>query len=81
MAWHHPNHDNPLWVLLLKNQLFHQVVTVVQRMKPTEENIMYIRQLADAIEYEYLRKREILDVEQGLGSESGAVKKALEKAK
>lgn len=77
-SWHHPNYDNPHWVLLIKNFLFHKTLTIIQRMKPTVENVMYIRQYADAIEYEYLRKREIVDVAEGIGADSNAVKKAVE---
>lgn len=78
-AWHHPNRENPRWVLIMKNHLFHKVVTLVQRMLPNVENVMYIRQFIDALEYEYLKKREVLDVAQGIGADSNAVIKAIKK--
>jgi len=68
MPRHHPAYKvHPEWTIDLKNHLFHQVATVVQRMKPTEENLMWIRGLIDALEWEYLNKRAILDVEQRMG--------------
>ncbi len=76
-SWHHPDYSKPRWVLLIKNFLWHKVVTMIQRMNPTQENIMYIRQFIDALEWEYLQKRAVCDVEEGIGQDSDAVKKAL----
>lgn len=81
MAWHHPDKRNsPRWVLDVGNQMFHKVVTVVQRMLPTIENLVVIRNLVDALEWEYLRKKEVLDVAEGIGVDSTAVKKAIKEA-
>jgi len=60
--------------------MFHKVVTVVQRMLPTIENLVVIRNLVDALEWEYLRKKEVLDVAEGIGVDSTAVKKAIKEA-
>lgn len=70
-VYHHPNKElYPDWVILLKNDLFHRVLTVVQRMNPTAENLMFIRGLADSLEYEYLMKRRELDIADKIGEES-----------
>ena len=59
---HHPSKALfPHWVLNLGNKLFHQVVTVSQRMNATDENLAKIRVLIDALEFEYLMKRRELD--------------------
>jgi len=80
MAWHHPNTTEfPEWVVDVGNNHFHKCLTIVQRMNPTPENLTVIRGLIDSLEYEYLDKRRILDVQEGIGSDSTAVKKALEK--
>lgn len=81
MAWHHPNiTDYPKWVIETGNNHFHKTLTIVQSMRATQENIAVIRGLCDSLEYEYLRKRCELDVAEGIGADSAAVKKALEKA-
>lgn len=68
-CWHHPNKASyPDWVILLPNFLFHQVCTVVQRMKANAQNIAAIRGLIDALEYEYLRKRRTLDEAERIGA-------------
>lgn len=78
MAWHHPNRKAlPRWVLDVGNQMFHKTITIVQRMLPNIENLVIIRNLIDALEWEYLRKKAILDVEEGIGADSTAVKKAI----
>ena len=78
MALHHPDRKaHPRWVIETGNQFFHKCLTIVQRMKPTPENLMVIRGLCDALEWEYLHKRLIMDVEDGIGADSTAVKKAL----
>ena len=78
MASHHPDREGlPRWILDLGNNTFHKTVTIVQRMNPTEENITIIHNLIMALEWEYLIKRCLLDVEQELGAETPAVKKAL----
>lgn len=78
MASHHPDREGlPRWILDLGNNIFHKAVTIVQRMKPTEENVTIIHNLIMALEWEYLIKRCILDQEQELGAETPAVKKAL----
>lgn len=65
MALHHPDYLlYPNWVIFLPNQLFHKIVTVVQRMKATNQNLAGIRALIDCLEYEYLRKRQQLDEEE-----------------
>lgn len=80
-AYHHPDkHEYPEWVILIKNHLFHKVVTIVQRMLPTTDNLMYIRGFIDALEWEYLCKRRALDVEEKIGADSHAVQKAIEEA-
>ena len=62
MPEHHPDRERyPDWTLSLRNHLFHQVCTVCQRMKATTENLADIRALIDALEYEYLMKRRVLD--------------------
>lgn len=58
---HHPDYDYPHWTVNLKNNLFHKILTVVQIMKATPENLADIRALCDCLEYEYLQKRRILD--------------------
>ncbi len=78
MANHHPDRDGlPAWVLDVGNQIFHKTVTIVQRMLPTEENVTIIHNLIMALEWEYLSKRCILDVGEGLCYNSVAVQKAL----
>lgn len=78
MANHHPDREGlPEWVIDLGNQFFHKAVTIVQRMLPNPENLAVIRGLIDALEYEYLVKRAVLDVSEGIGIDSTAVKKAL----
>jgi len=80
-SYHHPDKaEHPRWVLIMKNFLFHKVITIVQRMLPNEDNIMYIRSFIDALEWEYLVKRRFLDVADKIGAESGAVKKAVKEA-
>jgi len=62
MALHHPDKTlYPDWVIETGNQFFHQVLTVAQRMRATEENLAKIRGFLDALEYEYLMKRKELD--------------------
>ena len=62
MAKHHPSKALfPNWTLDLRNQLFHRVVTIIQRMNETPQNLADIRALIDALEFEYLMKRRILD--------------------
>ena len=80
-AYHHPDRkEYPEWVIYMKNFLFHKVVTIVQRMLPNEENLMFIRGFLDALEWEYLCKRRALDIEQKIGVDSGAVQKAIKEA-
>lgn len=79
-AYHHPDYSVPRWVILIKNHLWHKVVTMVQRMNSTEDNLMYLRGFIDALDVEYLRMRRDLDVAQGIGADSNAVKKAVKKA-
>jgi hypothetical protein len=68
-ARHHPDYEkHPNWTIWMKNHLFHKVVTLVQRMKSTPENLMWIRGFIDALEYEYLQKRAVCDVEEGIGT-------------
>lgn len=65
MALHHPDKAlYPDWELFLPNQLFHQVVTIIQHMNATDLNLSYIRAFIDSLEYEYLMKRRILDEEE-----------------
>jgi hypothetical protein len=78
MANHHPDREGmPKWVLDLGNQFFHKAVTIVQRMKPTEENITKIHNLIMALEFEYLVKRAVMDVRDKIGADSTAVLKAI----
>lgn len=78
MAGHHPNRDDlPRWTLDLGNQVFHKTVTIVQRMLATEENVTIIHNLIMALEWEYLIKRCVLDVGEGLCYNTTAVQKAL----
>ena len=46
-------------------------------MLPNEENVTIIHNLIMALEFEYLVKRAILDVGEGIGRDSTAVRKAL----
>lgn len=63
MALHHPHKSlYPDWTIYLGNQQFHLCVTIVQRLRPTAENLAIIRGLIDSLEYEYLRKRRYLDI-------------------
>jgi hypothetical protein len=81
MANHHPDRENfPEWVLDVGNQYFHKTTTIVQRMLPTPENVTIIHNLIMALEYEYLIKRCILDVEEGIAKDAPAVKKAIKEA-
>lgn len=69
-AYHHPDKQAwPEWVIWMKNHFFHRVCTIVQRMNPTPENIACIRGLLDALEFEYLRKRRVLDEAERIGHE------------
>lgn len=78
MANHHPDREGlPKWVLDVGNQIFHKTLTIVQRMLPTEENVTIIHNLIMALEWEYLQKRCILDVGEGLCYNAVAVQKAL----
>jgi hypothetical protein len=78
MANHHPDREGlPSWVLDLGNQIFHKTCTVVQGMLPTEENVTIIHNLIMALEWEYLIKRAVLDVGEGLCMNTVAVRKAL----
>jgi hypothetical protein len=78
MAGHHPDREAmPEWVLDVGNQIFHKTVTIVQRMLPNAENITVIHNLIMALEFEYLVKRAVLDMEEGIGSDSTAVKNAI----
>jgi len=62
VAKHHPSKALfPCWTLDIRNQLFHRVVTIVQRMNENEQNLADIRTLIDALEFEYLIKRRVLD--------------------
>ena len=62
MAKHHPSKALfPYWTLNLGNQLFHKTVTIAQRMNETDENLAKLRALIDALEFEYLMKRRVLD--------------------
>ena len=62
MAHHHPSKALfPNWTLWIRNQLFHKVITIIQHMNETEQNLADIRAFADAIEFEYLMKRRVLD--------------------
>jgi hypothetical protein len=58
---HHPDYDYPHWTINLKNNMFHKVLTVIQNMKATPENLADIRAFCDSLEYEYLQKRRVLD--------------------
>lgn len=58
---HHPDYDYPHWTVTLRNNMFHKVITIIQNMKCTTENLADIRAFCDVIEYEYLQKRRILD--------------------
>jgi hypothetical protein len=81
MASHHPDRAGmPTWVLDLGNQFFHKAVTIVQRMLATPENVTVIHNLIMALEYEYLIKRAVLDMEEGIGKDVPAVRKALKEA-
>ena len=63
MALHHPDKElYPEWTIYLGNQIFHQCVTIVQRMGATPENLAIIRGFVDSLEYEYLGKRRYLDI-------------------
>jgi hypothetical protein len=78
MAGHHPDREAmPEWVLDVGNQIFHKAVTIVQRMLPNAENITVIHNLIMALEFEYLVKRAVLDMEEGIGQDSTAVKNAI----
>lgn len=78
MAGHHPDRAGlPEWTLDLGNQVFHKTVTIVQRMLPNEENVTIIHNLIMALEYEYLCKRAVLDVSQGINKDTTAVKNAI----
>lgn len=61
MPKHHPDYEYPHWTLDVKNNLFHQTLTVVQRMKATTENLVYIHNLIVSLFYEYTQKIRILD--------------------
>lgn len=80
MSWHHPDYDHPEWVIDVGNREFHKIITIMQRMNPTPENLAVIRGLIDSLEYEYLQKRRVLDVKEGIGKDSAAVKRSKEKA-
>jgi hypothetical protein len=82
MANHHPDREKyPEWVIDLGNNIFHKTVTIIQRMLPTPENMAIIRGVLDALEFEYLEKRRFIDVEELIGADSTAVKKALKEKK
>lgn len=82
MANHHPDREKyPEWVIDVGNNIFHKTVTIIQRMLPTPENMAIIRGLIDALEFEYLEKRRFIDVEELIGADSTAVKKALKEQK
>ena len=62
MALHHPDIiSHPDWTIYLGNQLFHQCVSIVQRMRPTAENLAIIRGFIDSLEYSYLKKRAVIE--------------------
>jgi hypothetical protein len=46
-------------------------------MLPNAENITVIHNLIMALEFEYLVKRAVLDMEEGIGQDSTAVKNAI----
>lgn len=78
MANHHPDREGlPEWVLDVGNQIFHKTLTIVGRMLPTPENVTIIHNLIMSLEFEYLIKRALLDVYDGIGKDSTAVKKAI----
>jgi hypothetical protein len=82
MASHHPDREKyPEWIIDVGNQMFHKTLTIIQRMLPVPENMAIIRGLIDALEYEYLEKRRFIDVEELIGADSTAVKKALKEKK
>jgi len=63
MALHHPDKEQyPNWVIDTGNHFFHKALTIAQRMKPDPWNLAIIRGFIDALEWEYLKKRRILDV-------------------
>ena len=66
---HHPDYDYPFWTLNVRNNMFHKTLTILQSMKATTENLADIRAFADAVEYEYLQKRRILDEHDDLEDE------------
>jgi hypothetical protein len=81
MAGHHPDRSAfPEWVLDVGNQIFHKAITICQRMLPTPENVTVIHNLIMSLEYEYLIKRAVLDMKEGIGADSAAVKKAIKEA-
>jgi hypothetical protein len=49
-------------------------------MLPTPENVTVIHNMIMALEYEYLVKRAVLDMEEGIGKDVPAVRKALKEA-
>jgi len=62
MPAHHPDKERyPDWTLELKNNLFHKVVTVVQRMKSTPENLTAVFNLICSLFYELLRMLREID--------------------
>jgi hypothetical protein len=78
MAGHHPDRKAmPTWVLDVGNQIFHKTVTICQRMLPNAENVTVIHNLIMALEFEYLVKRAVLDMEEGIGQDTAAVRKAV----
>ena len=79
MSYHHPDYAYSDWVIWVGNREFHKTITIVQRMRPTPENLAVIRGLIDSLEYEYLQKRRTLDVAEGVGKDSAAVKRAQKK--
>ena len=82
MANHHPDREKYReWIIDCGNQMFHKVLTIIQRMLPTPENMAVIRGFCDAVEYEYLEKRRWIDVRELIGADSTAVKKALKEQK
>jgi hypothetical protein len=82
MANHHPDREKyPEWVIDVGNNIFHKTLTIIQRMLPTPENMAIIRGVLDALEFEYLEKRRFIDVEELIGADSTAVKKALKEKK
>jgi hypothetical protein len=61
MDLHHPSREVfPNWILAIPATL-HKVVSAVQQMATTEENLAILRAFIDSLEFEYLMKRRGLD--------------------